>query len=626
MRLRFVLKVCSAVSLCIVGGENAAGRIESRQDASTMVNSGEERNLGVKMWTWNALGADMAEAARELLNEAYSQPEVKVVVACQTEASIPILDYVDRSKWLLLSHGEHWGWTKMTSNAQMLTVLYRQTGDQSLRSAPYVGTRDDWKLPGKGLKGFIKSDYLMPQVHIQNVVTASSNIHITSRTGKGGVSSLLQFQETQSWPKTSVAVVCAHLDSEKETSRDEGFAKLIAGSMRREGLYVESPQELFDHAAYSSPQVDALFVLGDLNYRIRYADAAYPYDITNDAQMAELYAGSERKTMAIDDPLNPNGAKPNSFVLDAADGFGLECNQPHRKYLPTYRRFDTDACLKLNDALSRRPSGSLTKEMQDLTKKCFVGSLESEWKLKEKNRFLQVGWLDRFCWRAVTDSILSIKLEDERGWHHISGSDHVPVSATLRLSSRPTDTASRQSAAIFHGSTARQATTPSPTAQPTTATTRTTTTTVTTATTATTVTTATTATFATTVTIATTATTTTTATSTTTMTTATTTTAPATATTTTTIVPTTTSTTTSGVAPIATEVQDSTTLLKVSRRKRPLVHPLPLRTTDFILGIGVAACFAYIALFSLRRRYQERRQANRALAANENRLELMRIM
>jgi len=398
----------------------------------------DEQNLGVKLWTWNSLGADMTQAARELFEEADADPSVKVVAACQTESNIPLLDYIDESRWILVSHGEHWGFAGGVQSAQMLTVLYRRGSGTSERQPAFVGTRQNWEQPGRGaFKKWITKDYQMPAAGIPGALWADSAIHMNSKTGKGGVSALLDFEETQDFSRTSLALICAHLDSQSEEKRDDDFLKLLIDGTRRKDvihdrhLLWSHPALLFDTTRQYSQKVDAVVILGDLNYRIRYEGANFNYDLKNDEEMAELIGGNMRSVAAMDDPLNPKGANPKALVLDSPRGFGLECNQPFEKYLPTYKRSDFGACEELNNAL--KGAEGLTPYTRALVKKCYTGGLEKKWKLKESNKFLQMGWLDRMCWRAVDGSAVDVQLLGDRGWHHLTGSDHVAVSATLNL-------------------------------------------------------------------------------------------------------------------------------------------------------------------------------------------------
>eukprot|EP00928_Gymnodinium_smaydae_P052330 TRINITY_DN3613_c0_g2_i1.p1 TRINITY_DN3613_c0_g2~~TRINITY_DN3613_c0_g2_i1.p1 ORF type:complete len:708 (+),score=46.79 TRINITY_DN3613_c0_g2_i1:93-2216(+) len=461
MALRLVLRMWAAAVLGIITGNQAAAQVSAPSGNGADV----ALSLGIKLWTWNAGKADVSQAAQEMLEEAYSQPEVKVVVACQTESNKPILEFVNDSKWTLVSHGEHWRSSLYGSTAQMMTVLYRKGSDHNLTREPVnMRTRKKWKQARPGVKNLARKDYIMPAVLLPNTLNASSRLHtLDQKKGWGGVSVLLEFQESQLWTRTSLAFLCAHLDPDSENQRDVGMTRLVVSSMRRDDFVnardngiervYEYPSFFVKETAHLQPRIDALFVLGNLNYKIplrtpQTGRGIQSYDITNDQEMAELYAGSKRKWLARDDPLSPHRELTKKLIVDKMSGFGLECNQPHTKYLPTYKRVDRVACLALNYALPKYAGKAFDAEMQRLVKKCYVGNLHRPWARRGWFRsYLDAGWLERFCWKPITDSVSKIQLVEERAWPSISWSDHTPISATLRVSLKPRASTMRRSVA-----------------------------------------------------------------------------------------------------------------------------------------------------------------------------------
>lgn len=406
----------------------------------------ENGNLGMKLFTWNSGLQDLQDVSDRLFRRAEENPNIEVVAVCQTEGEKPMKDFVDEKKWMLVGHGEHWGVAGGKSNAQMLSVFYRQPTEGPVKVLQLLRPPEkEWKVSGKGWKGYLVSDKVMQWATIPGTLHAETERHMTSATGKGGVSVKLTL-EAQEAPgkkrkKLSVAVVCGHLDSESESKRDEDFLKLLRDGSRRKEKRVSKeelwdvPSLLFDNGRPENDPLDAVVIFGDLNYRIKCEGAQYQYDLENDEDMAELMAGSRRFIAAQDDQLNPKGSDPKLFVQDVEKGgFGLRCSQPHEMYLPTYKRFNTDACLKL--AKSRKgasSSSTLSGPEKELVKMCYVGKLEKAWKLKEQDKYLQAGWLDRFCFRSTDSSKVQVFWSNEQAWEDLAGSDHVAVEGDLSL-------------------------------------------------------------------------------------------------------------------------------------------------------------------------------------------------
>merc|ERR1719387_2822290 len=84
---------------------------------------------------------------------------------------------------------------------------------------------------------------------------------------------------------------------------------------------------------------DAVVILGDLNYRLRYTEGGM-FPLGDREAMAKLiYTRAGRAQMAFKDPLNPEGDTPMDFVKPRSEpgGMGFRCNKGYAASFPTYK-------------------------------------------------------------------------------------------------------------------------------------------------------------------------------------------------------------------------------------------------------------------------------------------------
>jgi hypothetical protein len=250
-------------------------------------------------------------------------------------------------------------------------------------------------------------------------------------------------------------------------------------------------EECSGKAHFSEQQdIDAVFLMGDLNFRLQYVKeqdqsvAPFPADINKptdgEVDLADLISDmDERKKIFIDDPLNPKGTSAEALVKDSPDGFAFQCNYP-ATLLPTYKRAKPEVCASLasklwdckkipppshfgsvhasddvrfdevrfnswretlkkwqEDAGMTSDNDCSQEEIRRLTKECFTD--KNEWKLKRepkqdvKRRFLQLGWLDRLCYRAV-DAGIHFETLEVVPWDEHPYGDHSPVEMVISIS------------------------------------------------------------------------------------------------------------------------------------------------------------------------------------------------
>ncbi|CAJ1345292.1 unnamed protein product, partial [Effrenium voratum] len=363
--------------------------------------------------------------------------------------------------WQLVAHGEHWGAAGGTINAQIASVLIRK---------PLDGTSIVGNESVKVVKTPWKSD-LGGTSHIRRVengettllLKATTQVSATDYKGKGGVSIALEWPERENRPAMRVDFVCAHLDSETVQARHYGIAEMLSRvssydqkvsvKMRKDAVgksgEIRQPCGIFDRddaacnvsalpAHHLSRPPTAVVVMGDLNYRLAASG------IENFTEDKLVFVGA-RKDLSGNDRLVKGTELADILVKDVSEGgFGFQCNMPFELYPPTYKRSGGEACKRLGEALQHCGTGAdspCNDSVVELAASCYVRKDKNDivqWPTKKDD--LQLGWLDRFCFRTTgPDQGLHLGLKDEEGWTdypgpaQTGGSDHMPVAATLLL-------------------------------------------------------------------------------------------------------------------------------------------------------------------------------------------------
>jgi len=200
---------------------------------------------------------------------------------------------------------------------------------------------------------------------------------------------------------------------------------------------------------------DAVIMLGDLNFRLRQGELGNSEDPLSTIE-AQLLSPAGRRKLAANDPLWDQSPFADSLVKSVEDnsGFGFTCNEPYADYLPTYKRHGAEECKLLGEKLANcsgadHRQGSVSychmDELLNLTRNCYMKPSKNDGNLTwvAKHEDLQLGWLDRFCFRTTSRgsaSELSLSLKDNEGWMDYpgaadgeNGSDHMPVEAMLQI-------------------------------------------------------------------------------------------------------------------------------------------------------------------------------------------------
>lgn len=408
-------------------------------------------NLTAHLWTWNSGKEDLAQEASKLFNET----DADILVTCQTEGKVPIRKWAPKH-WGLVSHAEHWGFAGGENNAQIMSVFIRQPEDPEKELKIFAPPEDEWSISGKGGGlAMLSGDYLMRYANIFGLVTVHTSRHQTSSTGKGGASVDLVWDATPERAKSRHQFLCAHLDSESDDKRRDGLAQMFA-KMRTENKaerreVAQNLRLMWDMSAKADGRTDAVVVMGDLNFRLssQYLDeiatgipqedvALMGQQMTIETRLQGLLSSRDGlQKLALADPLNLRSKAPSWLV--SQDSLKFQCNKPYSAYLPTYKLYDAQSCADLNDAIE---SNSATESRRkSLALKCYGKKVQENGNVwaykigtKNKGRELQVGWLDRFCWRNTFASYERIEIVKEEGWANSLGSDHMPTGATLVFS------------------------------------------------------------------------------------------------------------------------------------------------------------------------------------------------
>ncbi|CAK9110794.1 unnamed protein product [Durusdinium trenchii] len=490
----------------------------------TILERTEWKDLRVELWTWNSGKANLQQEADRL-----AATNADILVTCQTEATADISTFL-KEEWTLLAHGEHWGAAGGAINAQIANAFLRTPLDgfnyvidaskaYSKLWRQDVGPRTTLRRQSSG--------------YFNDLLHAKAQVIATDYKGKGGISIELVFPSYQDQKDLRLDFVCAHLDSEMNEKRHFGVAELlsrvrsddvdVASNIRSEACGkkgdLRQPCALFDRelpscnvteGSHLPPPPDAVFLFGDLNYRLKKTGL-------EDMSQAWLLDWTKREALGHNDHL-VNGADPLVKEPESG-GFGFTCNKPFALYPPTYKRkggqvhwektiefskfhntalddalhatmgleieitnstggkLDIDAlldpkkileapafpitvktkpfeaCSKVGEALSQcgQVKQPECKEwVLAFAKQCYRKKEDKalmdkygleRWAVKKDD--LQLGWLDRFCFREIKrDSTLKVSLLGEAGWMDYpgikdkqNGSDHMPVAATFLVSS-----------------------------------------------------------------------------------------------------------------------------------------------------------------------------------------------
>lgn len=385
-----------------------------RQNSDKAPKTGEStfEGLTLSFWTWNSANddLDLSRAARVL-----SESNSDLIVTCQTEAVRDIVHDLEPLGWERVGGGQHSGSTGMDlnrvrlMNEQVLGIFVNRSSLSSRRAADEnivtaairagVGNPLYHGLfkPMGDVTGFSKAlrwasgwgamhpmEVGRPNSSEVSMVTTSFVVN-SDWKGKGGVGATLEMGQSL------LQVACMHFDSYSAKKRGE-LTEAVIGEFAKARSYTGSLQD--------ATQV----VLGDFNYRLPSTG------MEKNTLLDSLHLPSFRRSLASLDPLNQKSTSKAPLL----ERHGFLCNEPYALYPPTYRRaIDSNACLQLSDKHNAR--------------ECYKAVFK-----EKRPGLLELGWLDRVCWRAAPGLDVSVLMDN--GWEEDLGSDHMPVWWKLQLS------------------------------------------------------------------------------------------------------------------------------------------------------------------------------------------------
>jgi len=240
-------------------------------------------------------------------------------------------------------------------------------------------------------------------------------------------------------PATTISVICAHLDASDEEKRRHGLMQILEENARQKEFTKEERKrparpscELWDadspdcqgkeYEAVAKKPIDAVLLFGDLNYRLS-------NDTDPSKDLAELISTpGGRDIMSHHDTL-----LSSLLVKDQEQGgLAFKCNQPYQ-FLPSYKRNKEkiEACASITQATTQRA--------EELARECFTDK-NGTW--KQRNGHFQLGWLDRFCFRSVSHSSVSLSFTNQTSWdeyqNYSTRSDHTPQEVVVKIA-HPTE-------------------------------------------------------------------------------------------------------------------------------------------------------------------------------------------
>mmetsp|Transcript_31250 Transcript_31250/g.57282 ORF Transcript_31250/g.57282 Transcript_31250/m.57282 type:complete len:556 (+) Transcript_31250:73-1740(+) len=451
-----------AVACLVVTGSQGVRLVRSADNVHGVKSFMEKTQLSIRAWTFNA-GAGYGPNEKveidhaNMVNKLFEDNVKDDIIATCTLEDYPkkeLHELVSRDKgdeWALIAYGKHSGFAGIGKNAQILSVFlrkknyevwYQSTSKGGIEKEWFVGYGQTYAIPKPIMRS---SETRLPNHDL--VVSASTRFHQTSKSGKGGVSALLNFSANGQMPATTISVICAHLDASDEEKRRHGLMQILEENARQKEFTKEERKrparpscELWDadspdcqgkeYEAVAKKPIDAVLLFGDLNYRLR-------NDTASSKDLATLVSTPNgRLKMSQKDKLKtriPSDMNDALLVRDKEQGgLAFKCNQPYEEVLPSYKR-NTDhmeACTTISKAIEK---GNMNLA-EGLAQLCFTHK-GGQW--VQKNGDFQLGWLDRFCVRSVSHSGVSLEFGEQRSWDadqsYSTLSDHTPQEVVVKI-------------------------------------------------------------------------------------------------------------------------------------------------------------------------------------------------
>ena len=273
-------------------------------------------------------------------------------------------------------------------------------------------------------KGTINAIQMGALVRADTAANVTQHAHMDytqGAEGKGGV--CIHLEITQGPDVLRLGFIGAHLDSSNAANADNQILRLLL-AITGIGATGVVNTDRGNAAIALNAQYDAVFFMGDLNYRLA-PNAAVP-QATTAAQMANK----------INNPIQRAGlwaldTLPNSPLVQV---FGFNFPQPAPLFMPSYK-LDYETAAANNPCLRMYQPGTMV-QVETAISDCYFGGNDANVYNANRQAF-DVGWLDRIGWlrNAVTmpDPLPGpaggspVTVAQYRSYTDFILSDHAPV-------------------------------------------------------------------------------------------------------------------------------------------------------------------------------------------------------
>eukprot|EP00928_Gymnodinium_smaydae_P098348 TRINITY_DN9123_c1_g3_i1.p1 TRINITY_DN9123_c1_g3~~TRINITY_DN9123_c1_g3_i1.p1 ORF type:complete len:540 (-),score=50.02 TRINITY_DN9123_c1_g3_i1:121-1644(-) len=415
-------------------------------------------------FTFNAGNDEYVKKVAAALDEPFkSSSESGLAFVCLQEAPVPVMSFTEDStlvdaindmqnkrngtKWEHITTAFHRGKTDTTTvkvNAQVLSIWFQPPKGMKVK-----------RMAGENAQcATLQNKHTNEKIEICALTSYARN----SIPGKGAVTGVVEVREKGKRTCFSLSVACAHLSSKNDMERKRD-AEHIDQWLR----HAERPVAK-NEVGNVCPDTNAFLILGDLNYRLRQSHL--------DAQWKEMRKEGSFTTdnmlEAIDKRIEHGAYPPDRDIFQAVDRLregipgtdDYTCNsiafQP-----PTYKADTTilaeddeetedkegeektkqkeEACKMLIKEAARTQGSDY--DLRDLIGLCYAGidfkdHAKSKWPVSKASDedLLQLGWLDRVCWKVLPGYIVEEDTHfSSKAWHFVAEtmSDHMPTFSKL---------------------------------------------------------------------------------------------------------------------------------------------------------------------------------------------------
>eukprot|EP00928_Gymnodinium_smaydae_P025976 TRINITY_DN20534_c0_g1_i3.p1 TRINITY_DN20534_c0_g1~~TRINITY_DN20534_c0_g1_i3.p1 ORF type:complete len:426 (-),score=45.64 TRINITY_DN20534_c0_g1_i3:354-1631(-) len=291
------------------------------------------------------------------------------------------------TRWHFLKEGAHHGQTKEVDNQQLLAIWFK----------PPEGFTIDYDMGNRSFESNTQCATLKDHYQEQVIVLCvRTDVVSNSKSGKGAAIAVVDVSFPREQSCFSLAVACAHLDSNTDEKRAEDAKNIHQ--------HLERMKKGSDDAVCGSKAGNV--ILGDLNFRLHQSvlDAEKKAQFTTQDMLVAIAEHTQNERDDIfkaADPLLNGLPGTEDYTCN-----GIALQPPTYKVAETHHKF----CKQLMS--TTRGAETSNSSQSDLVGMCYLGDLymnlkssadklqTAPWPIVKKGDMLQLGWLDRVCWKA----------------------------------------------------------------------------------------------------------------------------------------------------------------------------------------------------------------------------------